>query len=555
MIKRIYPLPPSLTNQIAAGEVIERPASVVKELLENALDAKAHQINITIEAGGVRLIEISDDGNGIHPEDLLLAVMSHATSKIRLLDDLFSIRSLGFRGEALASISAVSRFSMVSKIADCGEGYELIFDELKQTTSVSPKARTQGTTISVRDLFFNTPVRRRFLASEKTEWTQIENVVKRIALSRFDVGFQLKYKTVLNLPAVHSDAGIEGRVKKIFGSAFLAQSEKIDIERDGMRLWGWIGLPSLMRSQNDLQYVYLNGRMIRDKLIGHAIRTAYEGHLYPGRQPIFLLYLDMPPEQVDVNVHPTKHEVRFRESRQVHDFIGSHLARVLNQRTIQAMSTPVVTPTYHEKTPEKDVNHIQEPQAVYTPHKTTQEVISSPFLSIQWLELPYCLIKSPTAYFLCNYVGLYQGLCRERYCREVSSNNVTIRPLLVPVRLTLSLDKIISEITQWEALGLSLNALDEQTLLIRAFPATLPYLNFNQWQDNLISCRERKDDSEAALMNSLVKANYPSWPIASHDLQASLSDFQSYLSEDNMPVGLKQYYKEMKSSDWEKILK
>lgn len=544
---RIYPLPSSLTNQIAAGEVIERPASVVKELLENALDAKAGHINITIEAGGVQLIEISDDGVGIHPDDLPLAVMSHATSKIRILEDLFSVKSLGFRGEALASISAVSRFSIISKIADCDQGYELTFDEIKHTAHVLPKAHAKGTSIMVRDLFFNTPVRRKFLASEKTEWIQIENVVKRMALSRFDVAFQLKNKTVLHLPAAHHEMAIEARVRKIFGAAFLEQSEKIDVQRDGIRLWGWAGLPSLMRSQNDLQYFYLNGRMIRDKLISHAIRAAYESSLYPGRQPMFLLYLEMPPEQVDVNVHPTKHEVRFQEPRQIHDLIYSHLLNLFNVNKTEGLSVKN--------------NKVEEISPVYELSSMTSKATNTSletFLDIQWLEWPYCLIKFQQNFLLCDYIRLYQSLCRNRFLKNQAQNEIVSRPLLLPVRLTLPSDcieKIILEIPRLETWGFSLNRADEQTLFIRAFPALMPHLNFNQWIQHWQFFLEKKDYSDEALLESLILANQPVWPIASHDLKAVLDDFQHCLIQNDITMHLKQSYRMMTLGDWEKVLK
>ncbi len=572
MANRIYPLPPSLINQMAAGEVIERPASVVKELLENALDAKAQHINIQIEASGVQLIEISDDGIGIHPDDLPLAVMAHTTSKIRTLDDLFSIHSLGFRGEALASIASVSRLSILSRQLSNNEGYVLTFDEVKQETQLTPQARTQGTTISVRDLFFNTPVRRQFLASEKTEWLQIENMVKRLALSRFDVAFHLKHKnnTIFHLPRLSDTSSltsINARIKKIFGSAFIDQSYFFEAERENMYLKGWLGSPTFMRSQNDYQYFYLNGRLIRDKVINHAIRMAYENHLYPGRQPVFLLYLELPPEQVDVNVHPTKHEVRFREQRQVHDFIYYQLSQRLNQSQISISSPeemveennfnpiiPILTNplTKNEKIQEINFNHIKEPQAHYNiPISQTSPKI--PSLDIHWIEHPYCLIKSDNHIYLSDYIRLYQSLCRQRFLREISSKTVTTRPFLVPIRVSPSatiFDYIVKKISDLEALGISLNIVDEQTFIIRSFPATLSYFNHHDW----LSYWEKPTLSTDFLIDSLTQANHPPSSIGTHEIRAILEDFQHYLSQPDIPIDLKQSYTMMTSTDWKSIL-
>jgi DNA mismatch repair protein MutL len=579
-MKRIYPLPPSLTNQIAAGEVIERPASVVKELLENALDAGAKHISIHIEAGGVQLIEIMDDGMGIHPDDLPLAVMSHATSKIRTLDDLFSVQSLGFRGEALASISAVSRFSILSKTKR-SDGYELTFDGIKQKAHVLPKACSQGTTISVKDLFFNTPVRRKFLSSEKTEWLQIEQVIKRVALSRFDVTFQLKHKTTLYLPAVHHEMGIDARVRKIFGSAFLEQSRKIEAKVEDIRLWGWVGLPSLMRSQNDLQYVYLNGRMIRDKLITHAIRAAYDGLLYPGRQPIFLLYLEMPPEAVDVNVHPTKHEVRFQEPRQIHDFVHRELVRVLRDSTHLSESTqeciqesneiqevPAMYRASSESTMLSKSSLDQNLHLVQTYSKTfNHPAVNHPAdlntsLNIQWLEYPYCLMLFKGKWLLCNYVRLYQNLCKQHFLESLEKNNVISRPLLVPVRLTVPtqlLDILLSNMACLEKLGLSMNRVDEKIVFIRAFPAVTPHLDFNQWIQNCSELLETKvnciENIETTLINSLVCTNQPTFPISSIELKSVLADFEYQLMQPSISKDLKQCYRVMTLDDWKALLK
>lgn len=522
---RIYPLPPSLINQIAAGEVIERPASVVKELLENALDAQAHHIEIRVEAGGLHLIEINDDGIGIEPDDLPLAVMSHTTSKIRELNDLFTIQSLGFRGEALASIASVSHLSLISKTADQSMGYALTLDNA--TPKITPQARVQGTTIHVRDLFFNTPVRRQFLSTEKTEWLAIETVVKRAVLSRFDVGFQLHGKSTSHWPAATTEAAIHARVKKIFGAAFMDKSEKIHAENNGITLRGWIGKPSLMRSQNDLQYVYLNSRMIRDKVISHAIRAAYEQSLYPGRQPVVLLYLDMPPELVDVNVHPTKHEVRFREPRQIHDFIVGQILKALNSVTLSALS------------------HIEEPVGDYTVKPASPELDSMP-LSLQWLTWPYCLIHLKKETFLCDYIALYQAICRQRFMTEIAANAIITRPLLFPQRLAVN-TPLGNEKKEWcEEIGLLFDQLDETTVIIRAFPSVLPYLNIEQWFKNWTN----QAFSQETLIDSLIHANQPPWPVPTLDWESLQQDTHNLLAQGKkMP-----YFRRMTMMDWKKIL-
>ena len=328
---RIHLLSQRLSNQIAAGEVVERPASVVKELLENSLDAGASRIDIELEKGGIKLIRVRDDGSGVEKDDLPLALNRHATSKIRELDDLEHVASLGFRGEALASISSVSRLAMISRTPEASEAWKVETEGRDMDATVSPAAHPPGTNVEVRDLFFNTPARRKFLRTEQTEYKRIDDMVKRLALSRYDVGFNVVHnqRTVHRFEAAGSDAQRRRRVSQVCGPAFIDNTVSIDMEASGLRLWGWVSLPTFSRSQADLQYFYVNGRAIRDKLVTHAIKQAYRDVLYHGRHPAFVLYLELDPALVDVNVHPTKHEVRFRDSRLVHDFLFSALHRSL----------------------------------------------------------------------------------------------------------------------------------------------------------------------------------------------------------------------------------
>lgn len=376
MSQRIQKLTSLLANQIAAGEVIERPASVVKELVENSMDAGATQIDIEIEQGGVRLIKVRDNGGGIHPDDLPLALSRHATSKIYDSADLEQIMTLGFRGEALASISSISRLTLTSAQIK-STGWQVSVEGDKEA-SASPAAHPQGTTIEVRDLFFNTPARRKFLRSEKTEFDHIDELIKRMALSAFSVGFTLKHNQRLvrqYFPATPSQ-GAE-RLSALCGPAFVEQSIHMEAEGAGMRIEGWLGLPTFSRSQSDLQYFYVNGRMVRDKVVLHALKEAYLDVLYRDRYPAYVLFLTVPPQLVDVNVHPTKHEVRFRESRLVHEFIlrgvrdalahvrhGSTCAHDHNGEVIEmpVVATPIKEVEYSQIEP---VSHVPNPPAIH----------------------------------------------------------------------------------------------------------------------------------------------------------------------------------------------
>ncbi|ERS89521.1 MULTISPECIES: DNA mismatch repair endonuclease MutL [Halomonas] len=332
--RRIRVLDPRLANQIAAGEVVERPASVVKELVENAIDAGGSRIEVELEAGGARLIRVRDDGGGIGEEDLPLALSRHATSKIVSLEELEGVASLGFRGEALASISSVSRLELTSNVdKDPTAGWRVVAEGRQMAPRVSPAPHPRGTSVTVRDLFFNTPARRKFLRTEKTEFGHVEEAFRRQALSRYDIGWTLRHnqKTIHQLRAGVDPASRERRIAALLGKAFLEHALHLDIEASGLRLWGWVGLPTHSRAQADQQYFFVNGRVVRDRLVAHAVRQAYRDVLFHGRHPVFVLYLEVDPAVVDVNVHPTKHEVRFRDGRLVHDFLFSSLHRALGE--------------------------------------------------------------------------------------------------------------------------------------------------------------------------------------------------------------------------------
>lgn len=329
-------LPARLANQIAAGEVVERPASVVKELVENSLDSGATRIDIDIEKGGAKLIRVRDNGKGIVKDELGLALSRHATSKIHTLDDLEAIMSLGFRGEALASISSVSRLTMTSRPAAQEQAWSAYSEGRDMKVKLQPTAHPIGTSVEVLDLFFNTPARRKFLRTEKTEFAHIDELLKRIALSRFDVTINVRHngKMIRQYRAAKNQLQTEKRIAAVCGNAFVRNMLRIELEHQGLKLHGWITTPEGARQQSDLQYCYVNGRMMRDKLINHAIRQSYETSLKPEQFAAYVLFIELDPHQVDVNVHPAKHEVRFHQARLVHDFIYQALADALAQSSV-----------------------------------------------------------------------------------------------------------------------------------------------------------------------------------------------------------------------------
>ncbi len=329
----IQVLPEQLVNQIAAGEVVERPAAVAKELVENALDAGARRIEVDVEQGGLARIQVRDDGRGIGRDELALALTRHATSKIASLADLERVRTLGFRGEALPSILSVSRLALTSRTADEAHGWRLAGEGELPGGRPEPAAHPAGTTVEVRDLFFNTPARRKFMRAESTEFRHLDQALRRIALARFEVAFALRHgaRKVLELPSVATAAAQADRVAQVTDEEFLANALELDEARLGLRLSGWIALPSFSRAQADLQHFYVNGRPVRDKLVGHALRRAYADALHSTRFPAFVLYLELEPARVDVNVHPAKVEVRFRDASAVHDFIFGAVHQALRR--------------------------------------------------------------------------------------------------------------------------------------------------------------------------------------------------------------------------------
>ncbi|WP_409025507.1 DNA mismatch repair endonuclease MutL [Gallibacterium anatis] len=370
-------LPPLLANQIAAGEVVERPASVVKELIENSLDAGADKIQIDIEQSGSRLIRIRDNGYGIAKAEIQLSLVRHATSKIATLDDLENILSLGFRGEALASISSVSRLTLTSRTAEQTEAWQVYAQGQEMDTTIVPASHPIGTTVEVENLFFNTPARRKFLRSDKTEFAHIDEVVKRIALAKPTVHFTLTHngKLIHQYKAANDTNSQLKRLAAICGNDFTEHALRIDWQYEEMHLQGWVAEPRFFRSQNDFNYSYVNGRMMKDKVILHAVRQAYADYLSPDQYPAFVLFLDLDPTLVDVNVHPTKHEVRFHQARLVHDFILQGVANALAQTSeLFAQNDESTMVVEAEKS-----QHIAEPNAHYQPTFNTHNAFPPAF--------------------------------------------------------------------------------------------------------------------------------------------------------------------------------
>ncbi|NRA22528.1 MAG: DNA mismatch repair endonuclease MutL [Oceanospirillaceae bacterium] len=522
-MQRIQLLSPRLANQIAAGEVVERPASVVKELLENSLDAGATKLEVEIEQGGIKLIKIRDNGHGIEKEDLALSLSRHATSKIIELADLESVASLGFRGEALASISSVSRLTLTSRRQDADAAWVVKAEGREMSTQISPSSHPQGTTVEMRDLFFNTPARRKFMRTENTEFKHLDDVLKRMSLSRFDVEFSLSHngRVIRLLKKAASLREQERRVAAICGPAFVDQSLKVEMqaESSGLSLKGWISLPTFSRSQADLQYFFVNGRMIKDRLVTHALRQAYSDVLFNGRHPAYVLYLELDPALVDVNVHPTKHEVRFRENRLVHDFLFRAIHRVIaderpgfqkaaaqseNQLdTAQPIpqqqgiglnvpqSAGVNLPVSAYQSPRAATGVLREQAGIYSQLGRGGDAVAQPAPSMPATsssEIPplgfaiaqlhgiYILSQNESGLVVVDMHAAHERIVYERLKTSYSREKVRSQPLLVPVSVALSsLEVDCAEEHQqlFSQLGFELERLGEEAIAIRQVPVAL----------------------------------------------------------------------------------
>ena len=537
---RIHVLDPRLANQIAAGEVVERPSSVTKELIENAIDAGSQRIEVEIEQGGARLIKVRDDGIGIGEEDLPLALARHATSKISSLEDLEGVSSLGFRGEALASISSVSRLELVSNAEeDPRQGWRVVAEGRGMEARVTPAPHPRGTSVSVRDLFFNTPARRKFLRTEKTEFAHVEEAFRRQALSRYDIAWVLKHnqKVVHQLPQGNSPASRERRIASLLGKNFIEHARYIEREAGGLRLSGWVGLPTHSRSQADQQYFFVNGRVVRDRLVAHAVRQAYRDVLYNGRHPVFVLYLELDPDVVDVNVHPTKHEVRFRDGRMVHDFLYSSLHHCLaaskpaeedepneeaaptgEGESVSSVATAPEASRWQQQgmalseAPERHPGaervrrFMQGYQALHPDHEETlltpqpsppssrpvaSEVREAPLampdhdatsapplgFALGQLHGVYILAQNAQGLVLVDMHAAHERIVYERMKNQLAAaKGIDTQPLLVPVSLAASRSEVATAESERDSiaqLGVELDVAGPETLLVRQLPALL----------------------------------------------------------------------------------
>ncbi|WP_445366435.1 DNA mismatch repair endonuclease MutL [Methylomonas sp. BW4-1] len=540
---RIHALPTQLVNQIAAGEVVERPASVVKELVENCFDAGATQIQIDVEQGGTRQIRIRDNGCGIVKDDLALALSRHATSKIASLDDLEHVISMGFRGEALPSISSVARLTLISRTADADCAWQVSADGTEQNFDPQPDPHPPGTTVDVRDLFYNTPARRKFLKAEKTEFSHIESLIQKLALARFDVGFVLNHnqREVLNLKPADTQAAQEKRIAAICGSAFVENCVKIDFAASGLHLHGWVGLPTFSRSQQDMQFFYVNGRLIKDRLVAHAVKQAYQDVLYHGRHPVFVLYLELDPALVDVNAHPTKLEVRFREGRMVHDFlfqalhrsladqrpgataVAQHIETVGEVSPAQAPMTQLRTPLNQQTSlpltmPESGVDSMPQrvaPEAFgayrYPSERanmsdvaeqikaygklypqterasSTQPVGDSPIpplgFALAHIHNIYILAETAHGIILVDAHAAHERVTYERLKQHYHNRAIVSQPLLLPIKLQVTAaeaDLAEQEHEFFMNLGFEINRSGPETVVLRATPALLAKADVDQ---------------------------------------------------------------------------
>lgn len=517
MPPRIQQLPSQLINQIAAGEVIERPASVVKELVENSLDAGAGRVDVEIEAGGARMIRVRDDGFGISRDDLPLALAQHATSKISSLQDLERVGSLGFRGEALPSIGSVSRLRITSRERGEEVAWEVATDGRALVGEPAPAAHPEGSTVEVRDLFFNTPGRRKFLRTERTEFQHIQDVLKRMALSRFEIGFGLRHndREILRLPPAVNDAAQDERVARLLGRTFVGNALRIRVEASGLVLWGWMGLPTSARGQPDLQYFHVNGRVVRDRMANHAVRRAYHDVLFKDRYPAYVLFLEVEADQVDVNVHPAKHEVRFRDGRLIYDFLFQHLRRALDEMrpedALQGGTAPAprpAVPSGHssprvEQRPQQSmVFPVEEAKALYgaagvaaapsTPAGDLPDIHARPRgneplapdeeagpplgYALAQVHGIYIVAQNARGMVLVDMHAAHERIVYERLKAQMAESGIATQALLVPASVGVSpaeADRAQEHSDEFLRLGLELDRAGPETLLVRRVPVLL----------------------------------------------------------------------------------
>ena len=542
-------LPNQLVNQIAAGEVVERPSSAVKELVENAFDAEATQIDIDIELGGMRLIRIRDNGKGIPKHELNLALSRHATSKIETLSDLERVATMGFRGEALPSISSVSRLSLTSKTQEEELAWLVEADGTETDHDTRPAAHPKGTTVEVRDIFYNTPARRKFLRSDKTEFQHIETLIRRLALARHDIGFSLSHnqKQILQLRPTRSQADLDERLAALLGIDFLEQSLPIEFNASNLRLHGWVGLPTCSRSQADQQYFYVNGGLVRDQVVSVAIRQAYQDVLYHGRHPVYVLYLELDPLLVDVNAHPTKMEVRFRESRTVHDFlfralhgaIGNSRPGVTTEafgginpaqngeapllpeqgnhspQAIQGLRSSFSGAFSQTKLPFNVEGLLKDYQALYKsgdnpplPQTTSDHDQEAPLgFALAHLHGVFILAENKQGLILVDAHAAHERITYEKLKQQWHLGQIPSQPLLLPIRINVTpIEANLADEAEPELLklGIDISQLGPETVVIRALPILL-----------------NQSDAEALIRDVLADLNSQG---KSHRIESSINE-------------------------------
>ena len=527
----IQVLADSLINQIKAGEVIERPAAVVKELVDNSLDAGADRIEIEIEQGGLGLIRVRDNGSGIPRQELTLAIERHATSKIRSLDDLERVASLGFRGEALPSILSVSRFSLISRVDGERHAWQIEGAGALDSRETTPASHTRGSTVEVRDLFFNTPARRKFMKAESTEFRHIHQWANRIALSRFDAAFSLKHnqRRVFEFPAASTEEERGARVAKICGEDFLQNAVFMNEQRLGLHLSGWVGLPAFARNQADLQYLYVNGRAVRDKLLGHALRRAFADVMHSTHYPAFVLYLELDAAAVDVNVHPQKTEVRFRDSRMVHDFLfgavhqllrrvrpepelNHHAARLNDAEPAAQQST--LRYGYGAQTPSMPLAIGEAPVTLsntWAALRAAPAVSEAPLPTassseefplghaIAQLQGIYILAQNRHGLVLVDAHAAHERVLYERFKRQLSEGTVASQALLVPEQVRLEedqADSLEAQSAELSKLGLEISRSGPASITVRAVPPLLARENVATLIRELCSDEDMRESNE-----------------------------------------------------------
>ncbi len=547
--KPIHQLSSQLANQIAAGEVVERPASVVKELLENCLDAGATKIEIDIQAGGTQSIRIRDNGSGIPQDELVLALSPHATSKIRTLDDLIHINSMGFRGEALASIASVSELILTSAQDDMA--WSITAKEGQ--SDLAPASHPMGTTVEVNNLFYNTPARRKFLKAERTEYKHIEDVVKRIALARFDVAFTFKHnqRQVFSLPAATSSENKLQRLTRLINKEFIQSAVALEFENAGLKLSGWLATGEYSRSQSDMQYFFVNGRMIRDKVITHAVRQAFQDTLYPGRFPVYVLQLEMDAEQVDVNVHPTKHEVRFRQGRLIHDFLFYSLREALTPKSGDGFKPEVKN--FNAQTYPSSFNagkfnsgqgiSVSEMASVYSssPYQNLMNAddVNKPLgIAIAKLKNNYLLAQNQQGLLVVQLLQARESLLKQQVELALTEHDRLIsKPVLIPFSLHLKVNAE-SWLEQYknnlQQLGFEFALLGENEIMVRQVPAMLNATDLKQSLKQFVNVIEMNEqDCLTALIEIIVNDDFSNdpteWNTLLRDLEGcGLEQSQNY---------------------------